>query len=66
MDTSKRTGIRDVTLLNISLWRSILVFQGRTDSVVDPDTMMNESENFDEISYVNDLETQGLGNALTW
>ncbi|RCI03442.1 hypothetical protein CU098_009048, partial [Rhizopus stolonifer] len=60
---------KDVLILNVSLWRSVLVFQGKTDITQDPDKMMNDPDsNFDESSFVEDLKSQSVnsGNPLNW
>lgn len=66
LDESKRNRAKDVLVLNTSLLRSVLVFQGKTDSLLDSKTMMNESGIFDETTYVNNLKSQSSGNALSW
>jgi hypothetical protein len=66
LDESKRNRAKDVLVLNTSLLRSVLVFQGKTDSLLDSKTMMNEYGIFDETTYVNNLKSQSSGNALSW
>ncbi|CAO3682903.1 unnamed protein product [Rhizopus stolonifer] len=66
LQESKRNAAKDVLFLNTLLSRSVLVFQGKTDSTLNPETMMNESENFDEIGYVQSMKNQSSGNALSW
>lgn len=66
LQESKRNAAKDVLFLNILLSRSVLVFQGKTDSTLNPETMMNESDNFDEIDYVQSMKNQSSGNALSW
>ncbi|KAI8372185.1 hypothetical protein BD560DRAFT_434473 [Blakeslea trispora] len=60
---------KDVLILNISLWRSVMVFQGKTDITQDPEKMMNDPDSsFDEPSFVEDLKSQSVnsGNPLNW
>ncbi|KAI9486524.1 MAG: hypothetical protein EXX96DRAFT_549376 [Benjaminiella poitrasii] len=65
----KKGSSKDVLIMNISLWRSILVFQGKTDITMNPETMMNDPDrNFDEPSFVEDIKSQSVnsGNPLNW
>jgi hypothetical protein len=68
MEECNKGTSKDVLIMNISLWRSVLVFQGKTDTM-DPDKMMNDPDsNFDESSFVEDLKSQSVnsGNPLNW
>ncbi|KAF1803065.1 hypothetical protein FB192DRAFT_1421030 [Mucor lusitanicus] len=69
MEECSKGSSKDVWILNISLWRSVLVFQGKTDITMDPDKMMNDPDSsFDEPSFVEDLKSQSVnsGNPLNW
>jgi hypothetical protein len=69
MDECRKDGSKDVLILNISLWRSVLVFQGKTSVTDDPEKLMNDPDsNFDEPSFVEDLKSQSVnsGNPLNW
>lgn len=69
MEECSKGSSKDVLILNISLWRSVLVFQGKTDITMDPEKMMNDPDSdFDEPSFVEDLKSQSVnsGNPLNW
>ncbi|KAI7874264.1 uncharacterized protein EV154DRAFT_486946 [Mucor mucedo] len=69
MEECDKGSSKDVMILNISLWRSVLVFQGKTNATDDPEKLMNDPDsNFDEPSFVEDLKSQSInsGNPLNW
>lgn len=69
MEECRKSGSKDVLIMNVSLWRSVLVFQGMTGCTGDPEKIMNDPDsNFDEPSYVEDLKIQSAntGNPLSW
>ncbi|GAA5806716.1 hypothetical protein MFLAVUS_000064 [Mucor flavus] len=69
MEECGKGSSKDVLILNISLWRSVLVFQGKTNATDDPEKLMNDPDsNFDEPSFVEDLKSQTVnsGNPLNW
>ncbi|CEP16554.1 hypothetical protein [Parasitella parasitica] len=69
MEECSKGSSKDVLILNVSLWRSVLVFQGKTDMTMDPEKMMNDADsNFDEPSFVQDVKSQSVhsGNPLNW
>lgn len=69
MEECRKGSSKDILILNISLWRSVLVFQGKAGATKDPETIMNDPDsNFDEPSFVEDLKSQSVntGNPLSW
>ncbi|KAI9272442.1 hypothetical protein BY458DRAFT_586342 [Sporodiniella umbellata] len=66
LQESKRNSAKDVFILNTLLSRSVSVLQGKADPILNPETLMSESENFDEILYVKSMKNQSSGNALSW
>lgn len=68
LEECRKSKSKDVLILNVSIWRSVLVFQGKT-VIEDPETMMNDPENnFDERTFVKDIEMQSENsrNSMNW
>ncbi|KAI8980390.1 hypothetical protein BDB01DRAFT_851685 [Pilobolus umbonatus] len=68
MEECKKGKSKDVWILNTCLWRSVLVFQGKTDTI-DPEKIMNDPNNlFDEESFFEDIKNQTVNsvNPLNW
>jgi hypothetical protein len=69
MEEAKKGSSKDVIILNISLWRSVLTFQGKTALTSDPEQLMSDPDNnFDEPTFVEDLKNQSVNsaNTLSW
>jgi hypothetical protein len=69
MEECRKSKSKDVIMLNICLQRSVMAFQGKTDTI-DPEKMMNDEDlsTFDESLFVENLKSQSVhsGNPLNW
>lgn len=68
LEECRKSNSKDILILNISIWRSILAFQGKTN-IKDPETLMNDPEyGFDERTFFDEVKSHSTDstNPLNW